>query len=549
MLWCIVTFPSLRGKADLMRPWPVLAVLCLALMLLGVDQTVINVTLPELQRDLGLSAAELQWVVGAYTLAMASCVLAAGNWGDRHGRRTALVVGLVVCALASVIGAVADSAAQVVAARAVMGLGAALIMPSTLSIVVHVFQDAARQRFAVTLWSTIAGVGVLVGPVLGGWLLRHYSWRASFWGNIALVALTLACVVVVVPSCREHTAPKPDTAGLALTSAGLFAITWSFIQAPTRGWTDGLVLTVAAAGLLSLVAMVGWERRVSAPMMPLGLFRDRRYAVAAGMLCLMFFTLVGSTFLLTFYLQGLRAMSPLDAGATLLTGGLSVAVGGLFSAVVTRWAEPRTVMVTGMVLCGSAFAVLAGITTSSPLGRLEIFLVLVGAGAGLAGGPATSLIMRAVPREKAGIGAGMNDAVRSMGSTSGVAVAGSVFNTVYATHMAHTSSGRLIDGGGAHDQILGALSEAKHLAAQAADGTAQLSSLARMHRLELAHRLVDDATQAFVAALRTTSWLCAAICVAGASLVLIALPGESRDPAMSRPPSEPRPMEQSGRRR
>ncbi|QEV16286.1 MFS transporter [Streptomyces alboniger] len=512
-----------------MRPWGVLGVLSLALMLLGVDQTVLNVALPEMQDDLGLGAAQLQWVVGAHTLALAAGVLAAGNWGDRRGRRGALIAGLVVCGAASVLGAVAEGPAGVIAARALMGAGAAFMMPATLSILVHVFTDAARQRLAVTIWATVAGVGVLVGPVLGGWLLEHYSWRACFWGNVPLVLLTLLCVPLVVPPCREEEAPAPDPVGLILSSAGLSAVVWSFIQAPARGWTDGVVLAVAAVGLVLLAVMLCWERRAPAPMLPLGLFRHRGYAVAAASLSLLFFALVGSTFLLTFYLQGVRGMTPLGAGRTMLIGGLGVAVGGLISAVATRRAEARWVMVAGLSSCAGAFLLLAGTTTDSGAGRIHVFLVLVGVGAGLTGGPATGLIMRAVPQGRAGVGAGVNDAVRSLGSTAGVAVLGSVFNTVYSGRMAGASGGGSGQGsgGGARDHLLSALAEAKLMAASAPVGSTG-GGQSRAHRMELARRLVDDAAQAFLAGLRTTAWVSACVCAVGVCLVLLALPREGR---------------------
>ncbi|UNO38469.1 MFS transporter [Streptomyces sp. MST-110588] len=508
------------------RQWGVLGVLCLALLLLGVDQTVLNVALPQMQRDLHLGSAQLQWVVGAHMLALAAGVLAAGNWGDRRGRRRALVAGLVICGLASVLGALADSAAEIIAARAVMGLGAAFIMPSTLSVLVQVFPQPARQRLAITIWSTVAGVGVLLGPVSGGWLLEHCSWRACFWGTLPLVVLPLCCVPVLVPPCRDDQAPPPDPAGLLLSGAGLFAVIWSFIQAPVLGWTDPLVVGVAALGATLLAAMICWERRAPAPMLPLGFFRDRGYAVAATMLCLMFFTLVGATFLLTFYLQGLKAMSPLAAGRTLLAGGLAVAVGGLVSAVLARRTRARTVMAVGMLLNVCAFVVLAGTTAGSSLSRLYVFLSLIGLGVGLAGGPATSLIMRAVPQRRAGIGAGVNDAVRSVGSTSGVAVVGSVFNTVYSSRIAR-SPGAPVPAG-ARDHLLGALAQAERLVSRASTGRGRLQPSERLRLLGAARHLAEDAAQAFTAALRTTSWLSAGICCAGCAWYSARCPAAGR---------------------
>ncbi|MEV4868115.1 MFS transporter [Streptomyces syringium] len=519
-----------------MRRWGVLGVLCLSLMLLGVDQTVLNVALPGMQRELRLGSAQLQWVVGAHMLALAAGVLAAGNWGDRRGRRTALLVGLTVCGLASVLGALAVGAEGIIAARALMGAGAAFIMPSTLSIVVEVFTDAGRQRLAITAWATVAGAGVLVGPVLGGWLLEYYSWQSCFWVNVPLVAVALVGVVLLVPPCRQDAAPAADPVGLLLSCAGLFAVVWALIQAPARGWSDATVMTAAVVGLALLVALIRWERRARAPMLPVELFRNRGYAVSAAALSLLFFTLVGSTFVLTFYLQGLRRMSPVEAGSTMLLGGAGVALGGLLSAAGARWTRPRGVLVAGMVLCGCAFVLLAGTTTDTAMGRLHAFLVVVGLGVGLAGGPATSLIMRAVPTEKAGIGAGMNDAVRSLGSTSGVAAIGSVFNTVYSARMSTTADGRTEAApGAARDHFLRAVSEAEHLVATATEG----DTAHRLHHLEQARRLVEDAEHAFVVALQTTSWACAGVCFAGACLVLMTLPAERRTTAT---PGSPTPV-------
>ncbi|MFF9896946.1 MFS transporter [Streptomyces longispororuber] len=497
-----------------MRQWCVLTVLCLALMLLGVDQTVVNVALPELQREMGLTAAQLQWIVGAYTLTLAAGVLAAGNWGDRRGRRRALVAGLWVCVAASVLGGVADDASLVVLARGLMGAGAALIMPATLSILVHVFTSPGRQRLAVTLWATVAGVGVLVGPLVGGWLLERYSWRACFWGNVPLALLALAGVTAVVPACRQERAPGADPVGLLLSSGGLAAVVWSLIQAPSHGWSSGLVLGVAAGGVVLLAAMVRWESRARSPMLPPALFRDRGYAVAVGALSLLFFTLVGATFALTFHLQGLLRLSPLEAGTTMVLGGLGVACGGALAAVAARWVTPRHLIVAGLVLCGGSFLVLAGVSAAADDVRLRLFLWLVGLGTGLTGGPATSLIMGAVPPGTAGVGAAVNDAVRSVGSTSGVAAMGSVFNTVYSSAMRERAPRGAAGGPGARDHLLSALAGARRLTAEAAlAGGPRTPAGAR--RLRAADALVHDAQAAFLAALHHIAYLSAALCLTG----------------------------------
>ncbi|MFD0386164.1 MFS transporter [Streptomyces stramineus] len=295
---------------------------------------------------------------------------------------------------------------------------------------------------------------------------------------------------------------------------------WAFVQAPQHGWTDGRVTGVAAVGTVLLALMLCWEGRVRSPMLPLSLFRDRGYAVAVGTLSALFFTLVGSTFILTFHLQGLRGMSPLEAGSTMVLGGLGVTCGGALAAAGARRAAARHMMVTGLVLCGIAFLVLAGVSAESGDGRLHVFLLVVGLGTGLAGGPATSLIMGAVPGETSGVGAAVNDAVRSVGSTSGVAIMGSAFNTFYSSAM--RDQHQAPPGGAAHgarDHLLTALSQARDMAA----GAGPSGSARNTGQLEAAKSLAYAARTAFVTALQNTACLSAALCFTGAGATLFLL--------------------------
>ncbi|MFF2044249.1 MFS transporter [Kitasatospora sp. NPDC058170] len=411
------------------RAWAAVAVVCAALFLIGLDFTVLNVAIPGLREDLGPSLAETQWIVDGYALALGGCVLAAGALGDRYGRRRAFGLGLALCGLASAAGATGTGAAQLIAARCGMGLGAALFMPATLCTIVHVLPDPAQRRRAIGIWAAVAGVGALFGPVAGGWLVDRYGWQAAFWLNVPVVAAVLAAAAAVLPESRDPATRPLDWPGALLSCGGLLALVWAFIEAPGHGWTSAAVLAAFGAAALLLTGLVLRQLRCAAPMVPVRLLRGGPVWPATLSLALMSFAMFGAMFLLTLYLQQVRGLSAWQAGVRMVPLSLGLAAGAVLGPVVARRCGARVPAAGGQLLIAAGFVQLARLGTDSGDLPVLAFEAVAGFGAGLLAPVATELVMSAVPEAMAGVGSALNDATRQVGSTLGVAVLGSVLAT------------------------------------------------------------------------------------------------------------------------
>ena len=420
------------------RRWLALAVLCLSLLAIVIDNTIVNVALPTLVRDLGADVSELQWVVDAYTLVFAGLLLLAGALGDRFGRRRTLLAGLAIFGAASAGAAYAGGVDALVGARAVMGAGAAFVMPATLSLLISVFTDPRERAMAVGIWAATAGLGVALGPVVGGVLLDRYWWGSIFIVNVPLCVVAIALGWAVVPESRDPHPRRIDWTGVALSGAGLIALVWAVIEAPARGWTSAAVLGAGAFAAIVLVAFVAQQRRAAEPLLDLRLFRDPRFSAASATIMVLFFALFGFLFLATQYLQFVLGYSPSAAGVRVLPyAGAMILFAPLSSRLVLRHGT-RRVATTGMVLFSAGLAVAATVTTGTGYGRLAVALVLMGAGMGLAGAPATESIMGALPPERANVGSAVNDTTRELGGALGVAIVGSIMSSLYATRLSDT---------------------------------------------------------------------------------------------------------------
>jgi EmrB/QacA subfamily drug resistance transporter len=409
--------------------------MCSALFLLGLDYTVLNVAIPGLQHDLGPSLAQTQWIVDGYALVLGGCVLAAGALGDTYGRRRAFLGGLAVCLLASVAGATGHSAAQLVAGRCGMGLGAALFMPATLSTIVHVFSDAAKRRKAIAIWAAVAGIGVLAGPVLGGWLVEQYGWRAAFWLNVPVAAVMMTAGALLVPESRNPRPERLDRIGAVLSGGGLLSLVWGVIEAPGRGWTSGPVLAAFTGAVVLLAAFVCWEVGCGTPLVPVALFRRGPVGPASLSLAVMSFGMFGAMFLLTLYFQEVRGLSAWAAGVRMIPLSVGLASGAGTSPLLGRRFGARLPVAVGLLLIAAGFTCLTRLRTGSGDGPVLVFQALAGFGSGLLAPAATETVMRAVPAATAGVGSALNDATRQVGSTLGVAVFGSVLSTVFTSRV------------------------------------------------------------------------------------------------------------------
>lgn len=412
--------------------WLALGVLCTSLLVIVVDNTIVNVALPTLARELDADLGELQWVVDAYTLVFAGLLLLAGTLGDRYGRRRALLAGLAVFGASSATAAFAGDAGALIGARAIMGAGAAFVMPATLSLLVTVFPDERERAVATGIWAATAGLGVALGPVVGGLLLDHFSWGSIFLVNVPLCAVALVVGRLVVPESRDPATRRIDWPGAALSSAGLVALVWAVIEAPSAGWTSAGVLGAGALAVALLAAFVAQQRRAAQPLLDVRLFRNARFSAASAAIMVLFFALFGFLFLSTQYLQFVLGYSPTAAGVRALPYAAAMIVFATVSAKLVARLDTKRVVTAGMLLFTAGLVLAATITVGAGYGRLAVAFVLLGAGMGLAGAPATESIIGALPPERANIGSAVNDTTRELGGALGVAIVGSIMSSIYA---------------------------------------------------------------------------------------------------------------------
>ena len=426
------TTPPAQGSRG---RWLALGVLCLSLLAIVVDNTIVNVALPTLVRDLGADMSELQWVVDAYTLVFAGLLLVAGALGDRYGRRRALLSGLVLFGASSAAAAYAGGVDGLILARAVMGAGAALIMPATLSLLISVFTDTRERAMAIGIWAATAGLGVALGPVIGGILLDHFWWGSIFIVNVPLTAIALVAGLKLLPESRDPMARRIDWAGAGLSTVGLVAFVWAIIEAPSEGWTSAAVLGAGAVAAVALTAFVVWQRRATDPLLDLELFKDPRFTAATTTLMVLFFALFGFLFLSTQYLQFVLGYSPSAAGVRVLPYAAGMLVAAPLSAKLVASFGTKRIVTIGMLLFSAGLAVAATVTTDSGYALLAIALVLMGTGMGLAGAPATESIMGSLPPARANIGSAVNDTTRELGGALGVAIVGSIMSSLYSAQL------------------------------------------------------------------------------------------------------------------
>jgi EmrB/QacA subfamily drug resistance transporter len=412
----------------------ILLVLCLSLLVVVIDNTILNTALPTLARVLHAGTSSLQWIADAYTLCFAALLVPAGALGDRYGRRFSLVGGLAVFALGSAAAAFASGTGMLIAARVVMGLGAAFVMPATLSILNSVFPPRERPQ-AIAAWSAVAGVGIVIGPTLGGLLLSHFWWGSVFLINVPLVMLALAGVLLTVPETAEPGSHRLDFAGTLMIAGALFLLVDAIIEAPTRGWTGPVTLAEIAVALAGLALFTWWELRIPNPLIDLRVFAVRAFSAAAASVTVIFFALFGSLFVLTQYLQLVHGYSPLSAGVRALPFAIAMAAVSPVSTILAGRLGSRVVIPAGIVLMGAGLLDLstAGVHTSYP--PLAVAVAIMGAGMGLVMAPASTTIMTTVPAHQAGAGSAINDTIREVGGALGIAIVGSLAENVYRSKL------------------------------------------------------------------------------------------------------------------
>ncbi len=425
--------PDLLDPAVHARRWFTLATLCLSLLIIVMDNTILNVAIPSLIKELGATNSELQWIVDGYTLVFAGLLLTTGSLGDRFGRKRALRVGIVIFAFGSVLSALATTPANLIATRALMGVGGALIMPSTLSILTNVFRDPKERGRAIAIWAGFSGLGVALGPVIGGLLLTHFSWSSVFWVNLPIGATALVAGYFFVPESKDPAAPRLDPLGALLSIVGLGSLLFGIIEGPTKGWSSTEVMTAFGVGVVGLTAFILWERHTDHPMLDMSFFKNPRFTAANMAVTLTFFALFGSLFLMTQYWQLVHGYSPLAAGVRLIPYATTMMITAPMSARLVERMGTKRVVTMGLSTISVAMLALSTIQTDSSYVRVIFNMCFMALGMALVMAPATESVMGSLPRSKAGVGSAVNDTTRQMGGALGVAVIGSLVASVYAS--------------------------------------------------------------------------------------------------------------------
>jgi EmrB/QacA subfamily drug resistance transporter len=426
------------------RRWTALIVLSLTLVAVTLDNSVLNTALPSLARALRASTSDLQWITDAYTLLFASALILAGGLGARLGSRRALIGGLAVFGGGSVLAGLSNSPAQLIGWRAIMGLGAAFVMPATLAIITRMFPPVERPK-AFGIWSAAAGVGVLVGPVTGGALLDHFTWRSAFWINVPLVIAALVAIAVVVPSAPAQRTGRLDIVGAIVSTAAVATLVDAIIEAPERGWLARTTLLELGATALLGVGFVLWELRRDEPMVQVRLFKNHRFVLAALALAVTFFALFGTLFELSQYLQLVHGYTPLVAGLGAMPFAVAMATTSGTSSLVSKRLGIRGTLTVGLLLVGGGLALLSRSSADSAFAYVAAATAVVGAGMGMMMAPASLEITGSVPQPYASMAGALNSVVRELGGVLGIAVIGTIVSAAYkATLIGTPDAGRNI---------------------------------------------------------------------------------------------------------
>jgi EmrB/QacA subfamily drug resistance transporter len=490
----------------------ILVSLLLAAFVINLDTTIVNVALPSLVRQLHASDSQLQWVVDAFNLLFAGSVLAAGSLSDRFGRKGMLLAGLSVFGLASLAGGLMDSPGALIAARSVMGVGAAMVFPSTLSLITNVFTERGERARAIGLWGAITGAAIALGPIVGGWLLELSDWRSIFFAMAPIAAIAGGLAARYVPTSRDPHAPRTDRAGFALSTAMIALLVYTIIEAPSHGWGSARTLGSFTVTAMLAAAFVAWEQRSEQPMLDVSLFRNPRFTAASLAVAISFFALSGFIFLVTQYTQFIKGWGPLSTGVHLLPVATSVAISSILGTKLAVKIGTKLVVASGLFsMAGFYLWVTTAEATTSYL-TIAAQMVVLGTGMGLTSAPATEAIMGVVPKAKAGVGSAVNDATRLLGGTLGVALIGSIYASLYASRLAAMLPIRLPASVAqtAHSSVGAALTAASKLASAG-------------HPL-LASAVHSAAYAAFFHGFHAADYLAAGIAAAGGVMALVLLP-------------------------
>jgi EmrB/QacA subfamily drug resistance transporter len=493
------------------RRWWALGALIVSLLTIGFDATILNVALPTLATSLHASTGSLQWMVDAYVLVFAGLLLPMGALGDRYGRKRLMMIGLVLFGASSVIATYARSTGPLIGARAAMGVGAAILTPITLAVIPAIFRPEERSK-AISLAAIGMGVGVPLGPIIGGYLLKHFWYGSVFLVNVPVAVLALVAVAVLVPESKDPGPRRVDVVGGLLSTGGLVGFVYGVIEAPARGWTSGLVLAAIGGGLVLLAAFVWWERRAAGPMIDLALFARPRFLWGSLAATVASFGLFGLLFVLPQFLQAVQGRDALETGVRLMPIMLGLIMGVRASEALAARVGARIPVAAGMFVVAGGLALGATTSVDSGYALIGTWLSIIGIGVGLTLAPAMSAVLAEVPEERSGSGTALTMTLRQIGGALGVALLGSISAAAYTDRL-HLAGlpGPAADA--ARDSISGAVAVA-----------AQLGSPG----------LLLDARLAYVHAMSVVLLVCAAIAVLGGVLVGLFMPARGNPPKAAR---------------
>jgi EmrB/QacA subfamily drug resistance transporter len=500
--------------------WIALGFMGVSLLIISLDNSVLNLALPSIAKDLGSSASQLQWIIDAYVLAFAGVLLTMGYLGDRLGRKPTLTVGLVLFALFSLGSALSKSTSMLIVMRALMGISGAMITPATLSILTATFRDSKERAQAIAAWAAVFGLGMGIGPLVGGALLEHYHWSSVFYINIPVIAIGIIGSGIFIVNSKTDNPRRIDFLGTILSITGLFALVYAIIRAWMDGWTETQVLYSFGAAAVLLTAFFIWELKSSYAMLPLHFFKNMSFTGANVAMTLVFFGLMGSFFFMGQFLQSVQGYTPLEAGVRLLPMALTSFVTAMISSRVAGWIGTKYTVGLGILVTALGFfyfAYIAAVDVS--YGRLVIAMCLSSLGMGFTMSPATNSVMGSVPVSQSGVGSAMNNTTRQVGAALGVAVLGTIGNSTYLAKVSAVQWPAQLPAQ-ALEAIKGSI-QAAHIAAQ----NIPVPQLSKM--------IIDQTNLAFTAGAKEALLIGSFIMVASSIITLIILPNKVRPPDMT----------------
>jgi EmrB/QacA subfamily drug resistance transporter len=497
--------------------WLALVFIGFSLMIISLDNTVMNLALPAVSRDLGADASQLQWIVDAYILVMAGLLLTMGYLGDWIGRKPILQIGLLIFALFSLGAAFSINSEMLIGMRAMMGIGAATILPATLSILTATFREPKERAQAIAIWAAILALGVGIGPLISGWLLDNYKWNSVFYINIPIVIIGLVGGYFFIENSRSENPRRIDIPGVLLSIIGLFALVYAIIQAGTEGWAAWEVLCAFIVAAILLAAFVFWELRFSEAMLPIGFFKNMSFTGANVALMLAFFSLNGAFFFLGQFLQTVLGYSPLKAGLQLLPLAVVCFISAMISARIASRIGIKLTVGIGILLAAIGLFLLAStFTVDAGYGRIALAMCVIALGLGLTMSPATDSVMGSVPVAQSGVGSAMNNTTRQIGSALGIAILGTILNSAYITTVKAVNWPVPLQ-----PQALEAIQssiQGAHIVAQSIPDS------------QLAQMIINKANEAFVTGASHALVVAGIILTVASGITLIILPSRVRTP-------------------